>query len=315
MAFRNDPRIPAATRERIRRIATEIGYEPDPMLASLAAYRSRLRPSSYRGTLAWLISSRGGYDWTHIRHFRGYHEGAQQSAQRHGFMLEVFDLAKRGFTPEKLAAVFRARNIAGIFVCPQPTAGTEITGFPWDDFSAVTFGYTLKSPRLHTVAAAQFQAAIDCTQRLREAGRKRIGFVLSQDHLERTALTYLGGYLAAQEMAGAGGQIPVQTGDQPDKKSLRAWVNQHKPDGIVGGRYMTDILQEFGFRVPQDIGVACPLLSNDEGETSGVWENSVQIGMAAADLLVSMLTRGERGLPAAPQRVNVVGNWITGNTL
>ena len=43
MAMKNDPTIARATVERVKRIADELGYSPDPALSALSAYRSKLR--------------------------------------------------------------------------------------------------------------------------------------------------------------------------------------------------------------------------------------------------------------------------------
>ena len=314
MAFKGDPGIPAETRERIRDIAAQIGYVPDPMLSALAAYRNRLRPSSFHGTLAWVVNSRGKFDWRKFPYFVDYFEGAQVAARRHGFQLEVFDQAKRGMTSAKLAAIFRARNIAGILLCPQPEAGTKILDFPWQDFVAVTFGYTLKTPMLHTVASSHFNSAIECFNRLRARGYKRIGFVLSQQHIERTKLHYLGGYLSAQTMSGMPEQLPPMI-MQADAEPLRAWLDTYKPDAIVGGSYLPRFLKTLGYTLPGDLGVACPGLSSGTSELSGVWENSRHMGAVATDFLVSLLTHGERGVPAVQQTVLVEGVWIEGLTM
>ncbi|HRE80630.1 MAG TPA: helix-turn-helix domain-containing protein, partial [Opitutaceae bacterium] len=63
MAFRNHPNIPAATRQRILQIAERMGYVPDPMLAALAAYRTRIRPSGYHGVIAWVVNSAFDFQW------------------------------------------------------------------------------------------------------------------------------------------------------------------------------------------------------------------------------------------------------------
>ena len=42
LALRAHPKIPAETRERIRRAAEKLGYTPDPMLGALASYRRAL---------------------------------------------------------------------------------------------------------------------------------------------------------------------------------------------------------------------------------------------------------------------------------
>src|SRR5438128_7703876 len=76
LALSDSPRIPAKTKARIKRIAQELGYAPDPMLTALIAYRSQRRPAAFHGTLAWLANTQVGYDWKLVPHFRDYHEGA-----------------------------------------------------------------------------------------------------------------------------------------------------------------------------------------------------------------------------------------------
>jgi len=56
LALRNHPKLPLATRQRIRAVAERMGYRPDPALFSLAAYRTRIRPPKQRLTLAYLTN-------------------------------------------------------------------------------------------------------------------------------------------------------------------------------------------------------------------------------------------------------------------
>jgi hypothetical protein len=44
-------------------------------------------------------------------------------------------------------------------------------------------------------------------------------------------------------------------------------------------------------------------------------KNSFQIGIMAVDLLVDMLHRNERGVPAMPYMLMVEGSWCEGRTL
>ena len=69
LALKCHPRIPGETQERVRRIADELGYRPDPMLSSLVAYRTHKRPAAFHGTLAWLVSSAEGFNWQEVPHF------------------------------------------------------------------------------------------------------------------------------------------------------------------------------------------------------------------------------------------------------
>ena len=54
MALRDHPRISAERRAEVQKVAEALGYRPDPMLASLVAYRNRKRVKPVAATLAWL---------------------------------------------------------------------------------------------------------------------------------------------------------------------------------------------------------------------------------------------------------------------
>lgn len=318
MAFKGHPNIPPATRDRILKIAAELGYSPDPMLSALAAYRNRKRPATYHGTLAWLINSAYGFDWrdrTLRPHFSDYYDGAAAQAKRYGFQLEVFDFNASGLTPARLASILTTRGVSGVLLCPQPRPETNLE-FPWQNFSAVTFGYSLATPRLHTVSATQYRAMRQTVHELRRLGYRRIGLALDADHDLRTDHNYLAGFLVEEHLAAGGSAVPMLTAPYTDQRAVKQWLRTQKPDAIVTGNYhFLDVLRSLGCRVPEDIGVACPLLPSDDTELAGVIENSVEIGSVAVDFLIGMIHRQERGIPANPQRIHVEGRWLPGKTL
>lgn len=315
LALKSHPSIPASTRERVAKAAKELGYAPDPMLVALAAYRTRLRPSAYQGTLAWLVSNNARYDWRGVQTFRDYFKGAQRQANKHGYGLEVFDVSKRSMGPRKLADILRARNVPGLLLCPQPAANVEFE-FPFQDFSVVTFGYTLIKPQLHTVTATQYRAMVLAMRKVRELGYKRIGLAVTTSHDERADHNYLAGYLLEEHLNHRrGDRIPPLRGDVT-KQEMGAWIAKYKLDAVViGEARFLNLIKDLGYRVPEDIGVACPVLFSDAGEISGVFENTQRTGEAAADFLVSLILRAERGIPDVPLRMHIEGSWIDGKTL
>lgn len=318
MAFKAHPNIPEKTRARILKIAAELGYTPDPMLSALAAYRNRQRPASYHGTLAWLASSAHGFDWrdrTLRPHFSDYFEGAAAQAKQYGFQLEIFDFNPARLTPARLASILGARGVSGVLLCPQPRPETNLE-FPWQNFSAVTFGYSLAMPQLHTVSATQYRAMRQTLHELRRLGYRRIGLALDADHDLRTDHNYLAGFLVEQHLALDHDPVPMLTAPYTDHRSVTRWLDQYRPDAVVTGNYhFLDVLRSLGRRVPQDIGVACPLLPSPDTELAGVIENSPGIGSVAVDFLIGMIHRQERGIPANPQRIHVEGRWLPGKTL
>lgn len=312
LALKNDPRIPEKTRKRIHKIAEKINYQPDPMLSALNAHRMQGQQRSFQGTLAWLVNNVGTWDWRPI--FHEYHEGATERAKRYGYNIEIFDLQTPGMTPARMGAILAARNIRGIMVTPQPRPGVDLSGFPWEKFSAVAFGYSLKKPQLHTVGSAQFRGLKLTMRSLVAMGYKRIGFVFTLAHNEAIDHNYLGAYLAEEYLRTGGGPIIPPFISTEDFKS---WYDLHRPEVVIassGARFMKQI-SDAGLKIPNDIGVVCPFFPSRHDPYSGVYENSVRIGEVAVDTIVSMIHRGERGVPDIPQRILIDGIWVTGKTL
>lgn len=314
MALRNHPNIPPRTRERIVRAAEKLGYVPDPMLAALAAYRSQKRQAAFRGTLAWLIDSNYGYDWRDRPHFVEYHQGALKRGRALGYRLKIFDLHSPQMTPARTAAILRARNISGILLCPQPQPDT-ILQFPWEFFSAVTFGYTLTKPQLHTVTATHYRAMLHTMRELSSLGYRRIGLALHEEHDRRTDHNYLAGYLVARQLDPRLETLPVLGAAYTDGPAVRTWLRRCRPDAVVTGSVLTlETLRDLGIAVPGQVGLACPVLPWGESRAAGVMENNPRIGAVAADFLVSMIQRGERGVPGTAERIHVEGRWQDGAT-
>jgi LacI family transcriptional regulator/LacI family repressor for deo operon, udp, cdd, tsx, nupC, and nupG len=314
LAFKNHPSIPEGTKKRIRHCAEKLGYAPDPMLSSLAAYRSRNRPKAFQGTLAWLTN--GYADWRENALFRDFYAGASQRAKTHGFNLEVFDLQQLGMSCERTAAILHARNIGGVLLPPQPRSNVEIIGFPWEDFSAVTFGYSLVKPELHCVTSTQFRAMVRTMREVKALGYERIGFFFTPEHDEKTDHNYLAGYLAETFQMHKGESIPPLFSSERPPQLFMEWFERHRPQVIVtGNRDILMMLKSLGIDAPSDVGVASPLVLEKDSPLAGVYENSFHIGEVALDFLVAMIHRGERGIPACPQRVLVEGTWNPGRTL
>jgi len=315
LALKDHPRIPAATRKRIREIADQLGYAPDPMLSSLVAYRSQKRPASFHGKLAWLVSSARGFNWRDVPHFCDSYEGALARARRCGFEFELFDLNAPGMRPSRLAEILRARNISGLLLCPQRIPHVTLE-FPWEKFSAVTFGYGVAEPRLHTVSPAHYLAVRRIMDELHRLGYRRIGLALDGAQNERTDGHNLAGYLMGENAAQHPLTVPPFLEPYTSVAALGKWLRRHKPDAIVSGAYyILDMLRELGVRVPQQLGVACPCIPSPDTGLAGVFEDWKCIGEIAVDVLVAMLNRGERGAPARPQRLHVEGPWVPGRTL
>ena len=319
LALRNSPRLPAETRERLQALAQEMGYQPDPMLSALTVYRRRARQPHYQGTIAWL-SNTGKASAAAIIHagFHGYRGGAQERCRELGYNLEEFLTSE--IPLPRLSKIFQARNISGILLPPQPRQLSHIH-FDWENFSAVSFGFSLASPKMHLVTNAQFRSARIATRKTRSYGYKRIGFTTLRSVETRTDLNFSSGYLAELRF-GRREQLPIFEFDDAQKSGRRTfirefskWFRVHKPDAILS--LDSDVFGamnklEIG---PDKCGYAAIHLQKDTSHLAGVNQNDVLIGRTAVDFLVGMIHRNERGIPAIPLRILVEGNWVDGDSL
>ena len=96
---------------------------------------------------------------------------------------------------------------------------------------------------------------------------------------------------------------------------LSTWLKRVRPDAIL-----TDIpevrqwLSNVGYRVPEDIGLAT-LTVLDGNADAGIDQNSLEIGRAAVQMLISLIHHNERGLPAICRELLIEGKWVDGSTL
>jgi DNA-binding LacI/PurR family transcriptional regulator len=318
MALKDARGIPEKTKERIRRIADEMRYSQDPMLSALAQYRSRQRATSCVGTLAWLVNTRCDFEWKRNRRLGAYYEGAREIARKYGFQCEVFDLNGEGITLSRLASIFLARSISGILLCPHPKPHL-LLDFPWEDFPAVTFGYTLEAPPLHTVVAAHYRSMRRIMEELSCRGYRRVGLVVGEEHNSRSDGNYMAAYLADCHIKENLTPIPVlaEFWDK-DAGAIELWMGRYHPDAIiVSGDHVLKKIKSLGIKVPEELGVVCfcQVLSEINPELASMVENPVHMGEVAVDFLVGMIHRREKGIPSQQQRLLLEGHWNEGNTL
>lgn len=323
-ALRNSPSVRDATRERIHKLATSMGYRPDAAMAALVAYRKGVRATPYQSTIAWLDNwpVRGGL--RAIQSFDEYFLGAAGRAAGFGYKLEEFFLRADGLTAARMAAILRARNIQGVIVAPQQHDGTRFD-FDFTHFSAVALGYSLRPAFLHVVTNHQFLSAVLAVKSLIGLGYRRIALYLYADWDRKVNEGYSTGFMSAQKKMRPKDRIPpflYEVGETEPEESVatkfRAWISRVRPDAIITQGLcpnMVEWLRPLGLRVPRDIALADLSAHPDKPDFAGIYQNDRLIGATAADLVIGMLQRNERGLPATLVYTQVEGVWQPGKSV
>lgn len=316
LALSNHPRVSAKVRTRIQELARKMGYEPDPYLAGLSVYRKQRRRASFQATLGWISNfPPQGRKWKTITTFVHYFEAAAQRASELGYKLEELDLAAPGMTPARMERILRARNIPGLLFAPQPFPLVRLD-FPFERFSCVTFGYTLVSPRLHTVTHHHFRTTETLITTLRAHGYRRIGFALEAENEQRIGRIPSSVFFSAQRDWPENERVPLLNSPNLNREVFLEWFERHRPDVVVT---LWDLvypwLIEAGVRVPEDVGLALLSVRRRDGFFAGMWENPELVGARAAELVVNMVQHGERGVPELPSYLLIEGVWLPGKTI
>ncbi len=320
-AMKNDPRVQKETQEKIRRIARELGYAPDPMLSALSTYRTAIRPTPYHGTVAWLTSFPTRDGWR-CETFEFYREGAREALARHGYQVDDFWLQEAGMSPRRAAQILESRGIRGVLVSPMPTFEARLD-FPWDRFAAVAFGHTLVEPALHFVTTSHYQNMQICLRELHRRGYRRPGLVTWDEISKRVAEQWTAAFRTPPFEGKWGGALPTLRIErrptlfsEENRELFLRWMAEHRPDAVlVVDRHILDWLREAGLRVPEDVAYVSPSLQKSNTDHAGVLEPSLEIGHTAGEFLVGMLNRGEYGVPRIPRRILLDGAWQEGGTV
>jgi DNA-binding LacI/PurR family transcriptional regulator len=317
LALRDAPRVSAALREKIKKVAEEMGYRPDPMLQALAAYRGRKARPAIHSALAWINAWPRAEDLRRHREFDLYWKGASEGAAKLGYRLEEFRL-DRQMTSLRLHRIFRARNIRGILLPPHGSFQPDWQDFPWEDYAVARFGRSLKQPHVHLATADQFTNTLLAVSKMRERGYRRVGLIAREINHDPRGAQFIGGFLSAREQFHDAKSLPIFRFQQRVTRDLvgrfRKWMDKENPDALLSTVDHRELLHEAGYRVPDDIPVAVTSVL-DGGADSGIDQHPEEIGRVGMLLLNSLVKDGARGIPTILRQILVEGSWVDGTSL
>ncbi len=314
-ALRNDTRVAVPTREKIRRLADELGYKPNPLVSALMVRLRSSRTPSRSETLAFLTTHPEREGWRRVPTFRKFHAGAVQRAAELGFRVQEFWLREPGMTDGRMSRILHHRNIHGLLIAPTPEPGACLD-LDWNRFASVSFGYTMRDPILHRVTNHQIHSIRTALQKVRERGYRRIGLAMQRSQNERVDHNWMAGFLTFQQFLSPQDRIPPLLPDTMTRDVFSDWFERHTPDIVMAGKHeIIDWLNDLGMSVPEDVGFVNLDKERTEGGASGIDQNCETIGAAAVELLAEQLYHNERGVPAIPKVLQIEGRWVPGTTV
>ena len=313
LALRDSRSISAGTREKVRRIAEELGYRANPLIAALMRSRRTGRRVKHVA-LAYVTCHPTRYGWRPPSHDRpDYFPGAEARAKELGYKLEHFWLAEPGMTPARFAQILTHRGISGLLIGRLPHGLGEIH-LPWERFSAVALGLTLRNPDLNRVTEDAFASAMEAIGQCVARGYRRIGFAFPEpDDSPNMADRWLGAYLRFQMSLAPRERLPVCE-YRPGMGHFGEWLRTQRPDALLTtcAGPMRDLLAGCGRKAAEDVKLVPLVSEKPASEAAGIYLDPGIVGGLAVDMVVGMMHRGETGLPVEPHHVLVPGRWIEG---
>ncbi len=316
LALRNDASISQVTRARIQEIADFLGYRPNALVAALMTYQRTAKPArKTHTTLAMLLRhSRHGAWRTQVS--KRLLQAAADRAEQHGYRLEQFWLDDLDLSGARLSEVLYSRGIPGVIVAPLPGVSGRLQ-LDWSRFSAVSVGAPLPGVPLHRVHANCLDGVREALRRLGSLGYQRIGLALKASDDSQADGNWSAGYFSKQQQLGQQHRVPMFLARDHcwTESNFCRWYERWQPDAVLGtDPGAIEWLGRLGQRVPEDIGFAQISVESGKQNCTGIDLNAAGVGKSAVDLLVDLIRRNERGLPASRQTVLLETVWAEGGT-
>ncbi len=313
-ALRNLSGVSEKLKARIREKADEMGYVPDPLLASLSRLRTTSKTKPIQSELAWINTWEPPHELHKHKEFVLYREGAVDSARRLGYRLQTFNTAE--IPPRRLKTILTTRNIQGILLPPLRSSSNALNEFDWSSFAVVRFGQAIPDPKTHFVSSAQIANTALALNRAIELGYKRVGFVC-----EYWRKRYFGaGYSWSQKKLPLDQQLPLLTLSSADdfesqQQAFQNWLQENRPDAILTDKNETlQMLRNLDYRIPEDIGLATTSV-HDTNIDAGIDQNPYEIGRAAIRMLIGLIAEKSFGIPDYRNETLIEGKWVDGTML
>jgi DNA-binding LacI/PurR family transcriptional regulator len=318
-SLRGQPSIPPATRERITRLAADLGYRPHPYVSALMQMRRHRGPKARQGpTLAFVTMFPSADSWQKSSSplLRLLFEGGGERAESRGYRLQHHWLYRDGMSNQRFSEMLRARGIRGVFLTPPPQLDTRID-LTWPYFSVVAHGLSVAHPVFHRTSNDHYQSMMLALRECRRRGYRRPGFVMDGPLSERLEHRWEAAFVIARQRLGFDGRVPALFYEEWDPDVVVRWVRRHRPDVMIALLF-EEHLQELvdrGIRVPDDLGVVSLSVHQPGSPIAGIHQNARLIGAVAVDKLINLVERNETGIPADPITLTVEGRWNPGRTL
>ncbi len=315
LALRGHADASPATRERLRQLAQEMGYRPNPLIVAHMAQLRAGRRTGFAGTIAFAgLGESPAHSKANTQNTRIF-IGARRRAEALGYQLEWFSMHVEGVGGRRLSEILTARGILGVILGANQMVEPHWQ-LDWSAFALAAIGRTEVGHELHRTVGDYYRAVREACHRCRGRGYRRIGLAITCEHDHAHQNLHRSAFLGSQSEWPRRDHVPPLLAEHWEPGTFLTWVKRYRPEVVITS-YDDPIfwIRDAGLRIPEDIGVIRPHVNDRTLEVSGFLFEDAELGSAAVDLVVEQLNHNERGLPYVVKRVLLPGRWFEGKSL
>ncbi len=313
LALRDHPRIPAATREKIKALAHKRGYLRNPLVGQMMAQRRRARTVAVTESIAWLHlipkSSRQPVAARSDENFAA----AVKRATDLGYRLELLRVTEEKISTKRVKEILRARNVRGVIIGAGVPDRAHLS-LNLQNLAPLLIGHTHLRPMLHRISHDHQQGIRMALHEIRRRGYQRIGLVLRKKIEMRIDYQWSSGFLLYRRLHPALTMLDPWMVETYNKKAFRTWLRKHSPDVILSSdNRVLEFLSEEGLL--DRVGFVHLDSGTSDQPCAGVHQNNDEVGPAAVEWIVDQLQNQRFGIPVIARVILVEGTWHDGPTL
>lgn len=312
-ALRNDSKIPLGTRQHVQAVARELGYRPNPRIASLMAYirRAHSRETGEKIAFVWVHTTRA--EALRDPFLQKVLLGARTRAAQTGFELEEFWPNEGGMNDRRLQQILRTRGIVGVVLSPVTTnEATVAMNWDWSPFAAAVIGNVTWTPEMHHAGHHHFLGMRLALLELQRLGFRRPAALIDQETNERGKRAWEAAFLTHYpEPKRARAFLRILPPAEMLACTTSSWLSASGADALIVSTTRlldTPKLRTVCHRLSLPI-VSLHWNENSEG-IGGIDQCYDQIAAHAVDLVVAQLNSNETGTPDLPRIMLFPGRWV-----
>ncbi len=310
-ALRDGGQVGAATRERVQRLARELGYHPDPALAALASYRDAQRRCAQQLRVGLLLGP--PYNARNLAesfHRRAHVAGVAAELLRLGYVAlppQVVD------TPQAVDDWLQVQRVHGVVIAGVDQAVLAAAGLR--RLAVACIGNQRYAARFHRVDSDCHHGMLLVFGQLRARGYRRIALAMHPHTDDSSGGRWYAGYLHQQFRGRERDEAVLPICPHNDGAKVREFLAAQRPDCIMARRSLRATFAAGDIAVPGDFGYASLGVRASGHRTAGLISNAHEVGVGAARLVDAALRHHELGAPDLPQTVLLPYRWNDGASL